>query len=338
MPVSSGALRRRRSGKRQRRRPIVQRCEDPVPSLRRTRSCPAFGQQPDGVPSLPLSGCRRQYKLPVQLPAIVRETGLSASHSPPSPPQPHIGLTQRLCKFTALPCAFHPGFGLGTVLVFSFRFILYLLGRGAGPTRRVRTLAHCGGESLGQSASASLMAWVLLWKPVKPSRTTRRLSTWANMSSLLRPAFCSKPASRHCWSSPSCLPTVRAGLPDRSAPLHPTLGGDLPPAVQAPTQVCVMVLQVLRHEFQAVLASLHLVGIVGVDRGHAVVPAQGAVPGAVVDHPAVFVRRVVPLRSLVRQGRLAEAFRGVVGPAPWVAEGELRIREQGVEDCCWPSS
>ena len=45
----------------------------------------------------------------------------------------------------------------------------------------------------------------------------------------------------------------------------------------------------------------------------------------------VFVRRVVPLRFLVHQGRLAEAFRGVVEPAPWVAEGELPVRKEGVQ-------
>ena len=48
-----------------------------------------------------------------------------ASHSPPSPPQPHIGLTQFLRKFTALPCAFHLGFGLGLTLDFMGLFIFF---------------------------------------------------------------------------------------------------------------------------------------------------------------------------------------------------------------------
>ena len=87
------------------------------------------------------------------------------------------------------------------------------------------------------------------------------------------------PAAFGRMASPPWPAAVRAGWADHPAPLYSALGGDLPPAVQAATQVCVMVLQVLRHEFQAVLASLHLVGIVGVDRGHSLVPAQGAVPG-----------------------------------------------------------
>ena len=87
--------------------------------------------------------------------------------------------------------------------------------------------------------------------------------------------------------------------------------------------VLVVVAWVLGHQLQAIAAAGHQGGVVGVDRGHAVVPAQGAVPGAVVDHPAVFVRCVVQLRSLVHQGRRLKAFRGVVEPAPWVAEGEL---------------
>ena len=87
--------------------------------------------------------------------------------------------------------------------------------------------------------------------------------------------------------------------------------------------VLVVVVQALGHQLQAVAAAVAGGRVVGVDRGHAVVPAQGAVPGAVVDHPAVFVRRVVPLRSLVHQGRRLKAFRSVVAPAPWVAEGEL---------------
>ena len=67
----------------------------PSQGLRRTRSRPALGQQPDGVPSFPLPGCRHHNKPPVQIPgihlAIVRETGLSASHSPPAPPNPISG-------------------------------------------------------------------------------------------------------------------------------------------------------------------------------------------------------------------------------------------------------
>ena len=42
----------------------------PSQGLRRTRSCPALGQQPDGVPSFTFPGCRRQNKPPVQIPGI----------------------------------------------------------------------------------------------------------------------------------------------------------------------------------------------------------------------------------------------------------------------------
>ena len=66
------------------------------------------------MPSFTLPGRRRQNKPPVQIPAIIRETGQFASHSPPAPPQSHIRLTKFPTKFTALPCAFHLGFGLVT--------------------------------------------------------------------------------------------------------------------------------------------------------------------------------------------------------------------------------
>ena len=42
----------------------------PSQGLRRTPSGPSLGQQPDGVPSFPLPGCRRQNKPPVQVPGI----------------------------------------------------------------------------------------------------------------------------------------------------------------------------------------------------------------------------------------------------------------------------
>ena len=161
--------------------------------------------------------------------------------------------------------------------MFSFRFTscIYWVA-GAGPTRRVRTLAYCGGESLGQPASASLMAWALLWKPLNPrgrpggcprGRTRR--------ASCARPFVQSQPpgpAVRYHAAFPQC----GQGLADHPAPLYSALGGDLPPAVQAATQVCVMVLQVLCHEFQAVLASLHLLRLAGVDRGRQACHEQGA--------------------------------------------------------------
>ena len=95
--------------------------------------------------------------------------------------------------------------------------------------------------------------------------------------------------------------------------------------------------EVLGSQLQAVGASGHQGRVVCEDRGHGVVAAQGAVPGAVVGYGIVSVRHVITLRFLVHQGRLAEAFRGVVEPAPWVAEGELPVRKRGRPGyCCWP--
>ena len=64
---------------------------------------------------------------------------------------------------------------------------------------------------------------------------------------------------------------------------------------------------------------------------HTPIPNLRLTPGAVVDHPAVFVQRIVSLRSLVHQGRRLKAFRGVVGLAPWVAEEELCVLGEGVQ-------
>ena len=62
----------------------------PSQGLRRTRSCPALGQQSDGVPSLPLPGRRRQNKPPVQIPGIhlplfEKPVNLSHTHHQPLP-------------------------------------------------------------------------------------------------------------------------------------------------------------------------------------------------------------------------------------------------------------
>ena len=89
----------------------------PPQGLRRTRSCPALGQQPDGVPSFPLPGCRRQNKLPVQIPGIhlscfQKPAYLPHTHHRPSPTPNRANPV--LPRFAALPCAFHLGFGLGT--------------------------------------------------------------------------------------------------------------------------------------------------------------------------------------------------------------------------------
>ena len=146
------------------------------------------------------------------------------------------------------------------------------MGRGAGPTRRVRTLAYCRGESLGQPAS--LMAWALLWKPLKPLRTTRRLSTWANTSSLLRPAFCSKPAYdgtiswlvRDKMLSRSLMISVRMAVAFRCFSSSGYLG---------------VVLQVLGYELQAVLAAGHLVRFMrDAQPRRFTVPAGGHLPFA----------------------------------------------------------
>ena len=107
--------------------------------------------------------------------------------------------------------------------------------------------------------------------------------------------------------------------------------------------VIVVVLQVLCHQLQALGAAGHPSGVVCVDRGDALVPAERPVSGGVVDHAAFFVRCVVRLRSMINQGRVVEVFWHVVKPSSWVAEGELRVREQGVDIVvgrhrCWSSS
>ena len=55
-------------------------------------------------------------------------------------------------------------------------------------------------------------------------------------------------------------------------------------------------------------------------------PALRPVARGVVDHATAFSQGVIRLRFLVDQGRRVKAFRGVIEPAPWVAEGEFRIR------------
>ena len=57
----------------------------------------------------------------------------------------------------------------------------------------------------------------------------------------------------------------------------PALGGDLLPGVEAMSAVVVAVLEVLGDELQAVGAPMHLLRVVRVDRGHAVVAAQRVV-------------------------------------------------------------
>ena len=74
-------------------------------------------------------------------------------------------------------------------------------------------------------------------------------------------------------TSPSWAPAVRAGPPDHPAPLYAALGGDLLPAVKTATQVVIVVLQVLDDQLEAVGAAGHSGGVVGVERGHGVVPA-----------------------------------------------------------------
>ena len=59
--------------------------------------------------------------------------------------------------------------------------------------------------------------------------------------------------------------------------------------------------------------------------------------GDVVDHPAVFVRRIVSLRSLVHQGRKLKAFPGCRRTgALGGRRGALRPG-RGRPGCCWPS-
>ena len=51
-----------------------------------------------------------------------------------------------------------------------------------------------------------------------------------------------------------------------------------------------------------------------------------------MDHASVFVRRVVRLRSLVHRSGEWSKYSGVLSNLPpWVAEGELRVRKEGVE-------
>ena len=119
------------------------------------------------------------------------------------------------------------------------------------------------------------------------------------------------------FTSPS--PAVLAGPPDRPVPFDSAVDDDLLPAVKSTAEVVVLVLQVLDDQLEA--ADHRGGGVVGVDLGHAVVAAQGAVTGGVVDCATVFVPRVVPLRSLVHQGGRVKAFRRVVEPASRVAEG-----------------
>ena len=89
--------------------------------------------------------------------------------------------------------------------------------------------------------------------------------------------------------------------------------------------VLVVLVQVLGSQLQAVGASGHQGRVVRVDRGHTLGPAEWMFARGVVDYGIVFVRHTIPLRSLVHQGRRLKAFRGVVEPAPWVAEGELPV-------------
>ena len=159
------------------------------------------------------------------------------------------------------------------------------------------------------------MAWAILWKPLKPSRTTRRLSTWANTSSLLRPAFCSKPASRPCCSLPSGLPAVRAGRTGDAPPLDAVPGGDLLLAVEAVRPVLVVLFEVLGSQFQAVGAAGHRGGVVGVDGVHAVVAAQRVVARGVVDYGIVFVRHVITL--IVRAHQQVAGGKGGTGTRLW---------------------
>ena len=135
-----------------------------------------------------------------------------------------------------------------------------------------------------------------------------------------------------CWSLPSGLSAVRAGPPDCPAPFDAVPGGDLLLAVEAVRPVLVVLVQVLRNQFQAVGASGHQGRVVRVDRGHALGPAEWMFARGVVDYGIVFVRHAITLRSLVHQGRRLKAFRGVVAPAPWVAEGELCVLGEGVQD------
>ena len=90
----------------------------------------------------------------------------------------------------------------------------------------------------------------------------------------------------------------------------------------------VRVLQVLGHQLQAVLAAGHLVGFFGVDGVGRLVATERQVAGGLVDDALlrrVHCRRLVPVVAVVK------VFWSVVEPAPWVAEMELRVREQRVD-------
>ena len=130
-------------------------------------------------------------------------------------------------------------------------------------------------------------------------------------------------------SSPLGLPAVRAWAPDRPAPLDGAGGGDLLAAVEAVASVPgVRVLQILGHQLHAVGAAGHLVGFFGVDGVGRLVAAEGPVAGPVVDDVLlrrIHRRRFVPVVAVVK------VFRSVIEPPPRVSEGQLRVREQGVE-------
>ena len=73
--------------------------------------------------------------------------------------------------------------------------------------------------------------------------------------------------------------------------------------------------EVLGSQLQAVDASGHQGRVVCEDRGHGVVAAQGAVPGAVVDYGIVFVRHVITLIVRAHQ-QVAGGKEGVASSAP----------------------
>ena len=106
---------------------------------------------------------------------------------------------------------------------------------------------------------------------VSPRHTRRMLAAYQESGAAALKAQVWLPAFL-----PSGLPAVRAGPPDHPAPFHPALGGDFAAAVKAMTAVVVVILNVLGHQLQAVGAA---------------------------GHPSGVVRRVVPFRSLVHQGR-----------------------------------
>ena len=85
----------------------------------------------------------------------------------------------------------------------------------------------------------------------------------------------------------------------------------------------VVLVEVLGSQFQAVGAAGHRGGVVGVDRVHAVVAAQGIVARGVVDYGIVLVRRVV--RFLVHQGENCETLAGWDGVLK--AQSSLRKSE-----------